>query len=559
MNAAGWHNKDLENLANPVSARIDYSSVVNSDIEKDVLTKMDYVVDLDKRRSMIGMVFIVRGDVIRLDADLVEWLVTECGKLVTLVQDPLESLEDCGSLVVSSPLGLYRLEQMDSNEFSKRQHGCEDIISNMPDFIIGHILSFLPTKEAVQTSVLSKRWIYMWTFITELRFDDKETSYSSKKKSYRQDFIDLVYKVLLHLNVSSLQGFSLVIHKKYDSSTVNAWICAVLSQGVKKLCVDSHQNLSLSFHSLPKCKPLEELTLTMYHCVIKVPSFVCLPYLKFLKLSDIAFASDFTSNTQEWNLNFPVLVKFETQNCTWSSITLTAPQLESISILRSTFKSLNSVTKFGVSRLKEFIYRGFILQDTILLDPSSTHNTAAVEITVYPQLERLQESSFRSCLLVKQFNQMKSLKIQGTKVLAGANLADLPAFGMLTHLELGTNNGQTILGLLLKAPFLKTLALEGISVFDKEILNSTIVPDCLLSTLKVMKFGNFYGFEHELRFAKFIMENAKVIETIKFHVVARKRHTRRLYSRSAMRAVMEKLSSFNRGSRFAIMEFTFAY
>jgi len=35
----------------------------------------------------------------------------------------------------------------------------EDIISNMlPEPVITHILNFLPTKDAIRTSILSKKW-----------------------------------------------------------------------------------------------------------------------------------------------------------------------------------------------------------------------------------------------------------------------------------------------------------------------------------------------------------------------------------------------------------------
>jgi hypothetical protein len=47
-----------------------------------------------------------------------------------------------------------------------------DIISKLPESLITHILSYLPTKDAVRTSVLSRRLIECWTFITKLNFND---------------------------------------------------------------------------------------------------------------------------------------------------------------------------------------------------------------------------------------------------------------------------------------------------------------------------------------------------------------------------------------------------
>ena len=55
----------------------------------------------------------------------------------------------------------------------------KDRISKLPEFIIHHILSFLPTKAVVKTSLLSKRWngftsSYPVLDFNEDYFQDKE-------------------------------------------------------------------------------------------------------------------------------------------------------------------------------------------------------------------------------------------------------------------------------------------------------------------------------------------------------------------------------------------------
>ncbi|XP_071717827.1 putative F-box/FBD/LRR-repeat protein At4g13965 [Rutidosis leptorrhynchoides] len=69
----------------------------------------------------------------------------------------------------------------------------EDRISNLPDDIIHHILSFLDLKYAMQTSALSKKWKLVWTFLPQLNLD-------SYKFSTISHFNKFVKHALLHRN-----------------------------------------------------------------------------------------------------------------------------------------------------------------------------------------------------------------------------------------------------------------------------------------------------------------------------------------------------------------------
>jgi hypothetical protein len=57
----------------------------------------------------------------------------------------------------------------------KKQKAKVDIISKLPDSLISHILSCLSTKDAVRTSVLSKKWIDKWTLINKVIIDEDDS------------------------------------------------------------------------------------------------------------------------------------------------------------------------------------------------------------------------------------------------------------------------------------------------------------------------------------------------------------------------------------------------
>ena len=308
----------------------------------------------------------------------------------------------------------------------------EDMISKLPESLVSRILSLLPTKDAVRTSVLSKRWIRLWRSITKLDLDDS-VFYSPKKKAGgKQHFVNFVYRALLLTKSSSLDGFTLVIgnNYKYDVSLVNTWISSVLSRSVKKLCIQSQMELpffSLTSLSLFDCKLLEELVLNMYICAaITVPSnIVCLVRLKLLKLCGIKFTLDSSCYSKDLSLNFPVLQKFEAKNCTWlgaKRVTFKVPLLESVFIEQEA-ESISSEPNvcpinISASHLTEFTYcgYGYISQHITLIDPPSAHNASANIILRQCEKDKVSQTGLRAFLLLKQFSQLKYLKFEGSEV-----------------------------------------------------------------------------------------------------------------------------------------------
>jgi len=182
-------------------------------------------------------------------------------------------------------LGFVNAYGRHENESSQRLRSIngQDKISDLPNHIIGSILSFLPAKEAVSTCVLSKRWKNVWTFVTKLSFRDKYPFHHTKIK--KAQFLQFVNRVLSHLNSSTIDSFSLSIHYDYGSSDINELVSFVSSRSVKNICFESlsEEQCVFNSNSLFECQPLEEFV--MKNCITMFPSFASLSSLTSLKLT----------------------------------------------------------------------------------------------------------------------------------------------------------------------------------------------------------------------------------------------------------------------------------
>jgi len=148
-----------------------------------------------------------------------------------------------------------------------------DRISNLPDDIVIHILSSLPTKQAFLTSILSKRWKHLWCYVPDVEFIEAKDSGS------KDSFNEFVYNILRSREAAgnhSIRSFTLDV--KHDSSRLY------------DLVVGESPELP---YTILTCTTLVVLKLNFIDMGDNFsPSHVTLPSLKTLHLTNITFEQD---------------------------------------------------------------------------------------------------------------------------------------------------------------------------------------------------------------------------------------------------------------------------
>ncbi|KAJ3690771.1 hypothetical protein LUZ61_019935 [Rhynchospora tenuis] len=202
-----------------------------------------------------------------------------------------------------------------------------DRISELHDSILTHILSYLPTKEAVGTRILSKRWRNMWASVPVLDFgfadftDDKYTVF--KKLKCHVTFVSFVDSVLASRQVQQLDSFRLVWNFQdqpysYLAKAVRRWIHHVVQQWPRVLSIYLEPHPTFQDVIVPDptftCSSLEELKLHIndsWHKTLN-PALVTLPHLRKLNLGYFTIKPDFMDRLL---LGSPSLEELELYAC----------------------------------------------------------------------------------------------------------------------------------------------------------------------------------------------------------------------------------------------------
>ncbi|KAM3749359.1 hypothetical protein ACB098_05G178500 [Castanea mollissima] len=403
--------------------------------------------------------------------------------------------------------------------------GNSKCLENLPEEILRYIISLLPTNDAVRTSILCKRWEYLWTSIPNLGF-----KIGSKAK--RTLFMNFVERVLLLHDSSDIKQFTLDCDVLHDgnASRIKAWISSAIRHNVQELVFNL--NISEKKISLPRCL-FTCVTLTKLRfnfdipCVLKLPPTIYFTNLKLLTVRNVTFSDDYS--TQKLFSGLPVLEEMFLEACIWVNLTavsISSPKLHCLCIIDDKQNSDDEdgcqVMIFGPG-LKRFTYYGPLCNDYCLNNSCSLER---VVIDVCDPGKTAREVAYRMYRLLSGLSTVKKLKLSSGAVevlnYAAELLPHVPMFNDVMHLEF--DGGPTHLDrlalskILEKFPCLNTLEFsEGIDrSVNCENADGILdpVPPCFLSHLRCIEVYCYAEGLNQLSAIKNSLKNAVALDKI---------------------------------------------
>ncbi|XP_058721454.1 putative FBD-associated F-box protein At5g44940 [Vicia villosa] len=351
----------------------------------------------------------------------------------------------------------------------------EDRISDLPESILCHILSFLQTKAAATTMILSKRWKPVWLSVLILNFDDKEFNDF-------ETFHKFVYSTMFSLRdkKTSIQSFTLKLcfYSRFKPRELNRIFKFVVQRGVK--------NLNFDLSGKPRC--------------IKLPP--CILSCKTLQVLRL-------ENVKLWDfdqVNFPCLKTLHLNN-----VDLTSPKY-----------------------FAKFLYGCPILEDLNAKSRTFQKSIDPMEnLNALPNLVKV-KICYNTDIPMSLVCKTRILHIEQ---IWGMTWKPLPMFHNLTHMELTflisllKRECRSLIEILPHFPNLQHfniklnfMNIRGATYICSECSkvvppNPTVAPECLSSQLKTLSIKCSTDTKNinncEFQFVKYIMQHSKVLETVR--------------------------------------------
>ncbi|CAN6203604.1 unnamed protein product [Urochloa humidicola] len=396
--------------------------------------------------------------------------------------------------------------------------GDPDLISRLPDELLGSIITLLPTKDGARTQILSRRWRPLWRSAPlniEADFSGALTEVSrvaselhnllsthggpvrrfSLKYGWRSGASHIAELFLQSPRIRGTQEFELYIWVQLTPPLLG------FSHVLRVLCV---------------CSPTESL------CALSFPS---LKHLSLIEGNDVIPESTICGVL----LGCPVLETLLLDNISATRVHISSLTLRSIGV--------SGCGYFGQESLGELIINAPLLERLIPRVPS---NRLKVHVIHAPRLRtvgylhddipnlQLGTMHFQKMVLVKPSDAMRSVKILG--LLTGPNL-------------------DFVTGLLTCFPCVEKLHIVSYTqMIHKNDVKGYVPLECLDQHLKKVQIINYEEKRSDVNFIRFFILNARMLESIKF-VVRREKCGKKWIARQHKK-LLQVNDRVSQGARF---------
>ncbi|XP_058744430.1 F-box/LRR-repeat protein At4g14103-like [Vicia villosa] len=380
-----------------------------------------------------------------------------------------------------------------------------DRLSGLPHEILTDILTLLPTKDAITTSVLSSKWISLWTFANVLDFPNNSPSIT------KNNFVEIFNSILAERKSNCIKRLSLCFEACYNPNLVVEVISMAINQKVKEVnLILKPFKVNLPSH-LFTCKTLTVLELVGSFEYLQI-SYVHLPSLKILHINLLCFVEDAT--LMKLFSGCPVLEELIYEDVIFkhaSSFEISVPTLKRLTV-RNSDKTLNINTP---------LLQYLLLDHTKATDYAirNMNNLKEAYTNIYFESEEGEEQENIPNLFIGiQKTQFLSFDVISTEVLINACI-EFPTFHNLGHLQLYLNSLDSyfLVELLLeKCPNLKCLEIIKVNELTDTDIKWTqpniVVPTCLSSHLTTFIFKDYEGTTDEFELISYILESGSVLK-----------------------------------------------
>ncbi|KAL1199905.1 F-box/FBD/LRR-repeat protein [Cardamine amara subsp. amara] len=386
----------------------------------------------------------------------------------------------------------------------------QDRISQLPEALILRILSSLPTKTVIATSVLSKQWRYFWKSVPSLEFN------SVGFKSKHQTFSDVVCKSFLSNKAPVLESFHLEFALyKITPIDIGFWIGLAFARNLRELVLDFLPDDLESFtfpSSLCSCNTLEKLKLILI--LLDISSPVLMKSLRTLHLVFVSYKDD--ASIRNLLSGCPVLEELEViraEDGIVETFTIEVPSLK-----RLTINDENGGEEFWGYMINAPCLK--YLQIEVLQCPHFC--------LIAPELVKASVSGVRSLTNEKflgSFTSVKRLFLDLSPL--EITFPSGTIFYQLVSLEMYTRQNEwwnLLTPMLEHSPNLQLLKLTDQYLdFHKDYVvggkwkEPKYVPECLLSHLETFVWERFdWGRKEEKEVATYILKNARRLNKATF-------------------------------------------